>query len=104
LDDLLEREVVPLPDYMKIDVEGAEFAVLSRARRLLTLGRPIIFLSTHGAEVHARCVSLLESLGYRCRPLDPQRALASCDELVAEKASAPPQAVQELQEAKGVRT
>ncbi len=90
LDDLLEREVVPLPDYMKIDVVGAEFAVLSGARRLLTLGRPILFLSTHGAEVHARCLSLLQSLGYLCRPLDPRQAIASCDELVAEKTLASP--------------
>jgi hypothetical protein len=37
-------------------------------------------------------LSLLESLGYRCRSLDPKKAVAACDELVAEKTSASPAA------------
>jgi FkbM family methyltransferase len=85
LDDLFLNGALPLPDYLKIDVEGAEFLVLSGAQHLLDLGRPTIFLSTHGAEVHAQCLSLLESLGYAFHPLYANRDIVSCDELVAAK-------------------
>lgn len=53
---------------MKIDVKGAEYAVLRGATRLLTENRPLIFLSTHGELVHAECCRLLVGLGYTLRP------------------------------------
>jgi FkbM family methyltransferase len=62
LDDLFFKGILPLPDYMKIDVEGAEFSVLKGAQHILTVGRPTIFLATHGSEVHSQCLSLLSTL------------------------------------------
>jgi FkbM family methyltransferase len=85
LDGLFAKGAIPLPDYVKIDVEGAELSVLAGARRILTLGHPTIFLATHGAAVHSSCVSLLGSLGYTCVPLDPARQNEACDELIAQK-------------------
>ena len=85
LDDLFFKGAVPLPDYIKIDVEGAEFSVLTGARQILTRGRPMIFLATHGTEAHLKCLSMLQSLGYTCHPLDDTRDIGSCDELVATK-------------------
>lgn len=83
LDDLFTHGLVPLPDCIKIDVEGAEAAVLRGARQILVLGRPTIFLATHGREVHAECIDLLQSLGYRCTPLDRNVPADQCDELIA---------------------
>jgi hypothetical protein len=54
---------------MKIDVEGAEVGVLRGAARLIQRARPTIFLSTHGAEVHAECCRLLNSWGYTLAPI-----------------------------------
>jgi FkbM family methyltransferase len=88
LDDLLLRGAIPLPDFVKIDVEGAKWSVLEGARRLLTLGRPTIFLATHGSGVRARCLDLLQSLGYGCRPLTGTPGGGPCDEVVASKAEA----------------
>jgi FkbM family methyltransferase len=85
LDDLIFKGILPLPDYMKIDVEGAELSVLKGAQHLLTAGRPTIFLATHGSEVHSQCLSLLRSLGYDCQPVDASKDITSCDELVAAK-------------------
>lgn len=85
LDELFFKGVFPLPDYLKIDVEGAELSVLNGARHLLGKSCPMIFLATHGSEVHSRCLSLLRSVGYVCRPVDPAMDIASCDELLASK-------------------
>jgi FkbM family methyltransferase len=85
LDELFFQGVLPFPDFIKIDVEGGEFSVLKGAQHILGKDCLTIFLATHGCEVHSRCLSLLESLGYVCRPLDPAMDVASCNELVASK-------------------
>ena len=64
LDEMSARYGFRAPDMMKIDVEGAELAVLQGASRLLAASHPAIFLATHGAEVHGECCRLLRGLGY----------------------------------------
>ena len=66
----------PLPRLMKIDVEGAEAAVLAGARESLAAALPLIFLATHGPEVHDRCCAFLTSLGYSLDFLAPDEILA----------------------------
>jgi FkbM family methyltransferase len=83
LDDLIFHDGLPAPTAMKIDVEGAEGAVLRGARRLLTEHRPLIFLSTHGPRAHAECCHLLRGFGYRLRPID-SGSVEDSSELVAE--------------------
>jgi len=70
LDDLTDRGEIPEPQMMKIDVEGAEIEVLKGATRLIQRARPTLFLSTHGADVHAACLTLLGGWGYRCTAMD----------------------------------
>ena len=57
------------PNAIKIDVEGAEMSVLHGARETLVRHRPILFLSTHGAEVHAASLAFLRGLGYGVSPI-----------------------------------
>lgn len=67
----------PMPDVMKIDVEGAELAVLRGAEGVLRDARPAILLSTHGADVHRACLDLLRQHGYTARAIlggDVERA------------------------------
>lgn len=58
-----------VPDVLKIDVEGAEEMVLRGADRLLAERGPVIFLSTHGPDVHRECCRLLAAKGYRLEPI-----------------------------------
>jgi FkbM family methyltransferase len=74
------------PDLIKLDVEGAEVAVLEGARRTLSRYRPTILLATHGREQERRCAEILTGLGYEFSYLDGSRATGenlTSDELVA---------------------
>ena len=66
----------PLPDVMKIDVEGAEYEVLIGARTVISKAKPVIFLATHGEEIHARCCDLLRDFGYHLQLLAPDEVVA----------------------------
>jgi FkbM family methyltransferase len=70
LDDLVESGELPEPQFMKVDVEGAEVRVFTGARRLLERCHPTIFLDTHGSDVHAECCQLLTELGYHLETID----------------------------------
>lgn len=78
LDGLAERGDIPLPDFIKMDIEGGEGAALRGARRVLSTQRPIVFVATHGETVRAECIALLESLAYDTAEIGRAR-----DELVA---------------------
>jgi FkbM family methyltransferase len=70
LDELVSRGRLPPPWVMKIDVEGAETAVLSGAREILQRHKPILLLATHGADVHRKCCDMLREMRYTLRPMD----------------------------------
>lgn len=82
LDEMMKRGELLPPDYMKIDVEGAEANVLLGAKSVLTAHRPTIFLATHGKELHSTCCELLRSLGYSVEPISGP-ALGQTDEVLA---------------------
>ncbi len=52
------------PNFLKIDVEGAESEVLAGASALLRESHPVILLSTHGWQQHERCSEMLKGHGY----------------------------------------
>ena len=71
---LAERDLAP--EVVKIDVEGAEIAVLEGARESLEKHKPLIFLSVHPkliAQLGRRLedlTGLIDALGYDCLDLD----------------------------------
>jgi hypothetical protein len=71
---------------VKIDVEGSGIRVLRGAVHLLRERKPAVLLATHGSDLHARCCSLLHSLGYELRGLG-DAPVQDTDELIAEPAS-----------------
>lgn len=86
LDGFLKQCAAPIPDLMKIDVEGAESLVLEGARNTLSEGRTVIFLSLHGIEQKQACAAFLEAIGYRLTYLDGREATdrpLRADEIVA---------------------
>lgn len=54
LDTLVEREQLPLPFFIKMDVEGFELLVLQGARSVIERARPLLFVELHGAS-HEDC-------------------------------------------------
>lgn len=70
LDDLWSSGKIGIPHVMKIDVEGAEHAVLEGARGILMQRSTRIVLSLHGDEQQRRCRELLQELGYSLYCLD----------------------------------
>ncbi len=71
---MVEREKLPRPTFIKIDVEGAEgdtveglMPILPRTARL--------FIAMHTREADVQCVKLLSDAGWECLP---SQALARC--------------------------
>jgi FkbM family methyltransferase len=83
LDTLVRAQKIPPPDYLKMDIEGAEFQALSGARQCFQQYKPVLFLATHGKEIHGYCCELLNSWGYkmefvRKQSEDRAELLATC--------------------------
>lgn len=70
IDELMNRGKLSAPDYLKIDIEGAEFKAFLGAEVTIREFHPIIFLATHGKDVHQDCCDFLRSFGYALQPLD----------------------------------
>ena len=63
LDSVVGETALPVPDVIKIDVEGGEVDVLSGAARILHEYRPILLIELHGT--NAGVAEALEDFGYR---------------------------------------
>jgi len=72
LDTLVFEQGLPLPDVIKIDVEGAEADVLKGAARTLAQRRARIFLEAHSPALARECSDLLSHLGFSVRQLEPE--------------------------------
>jgi methyltransferase FkbM-like protein len=81
----LDSSGLPLPDLIKMDVEGAEAAVLRGAQRTLREARPVLFVALHRDEQRKTCAIILRDAGYSIHDLDGQRlgGTPSVDEIYA---------------------
>ena len=74
IDSLVEQQRVPLPQLIKVDVEGADLAVFRGAQETMRQAKPIIVAELHTAANAVECTSLLKDLGYQVRLLEDARA------------------------------
>ena len=82
IDELVSEGRIPLPDVMKIDVEGAEAEVLRGAMQTLQACHPLLYLDTHQREAHYQTLEILTRLDYTITCLDG-KALPESKELIA---------------------
>ena len=60
LDELI-KSGIPEPDFMKIDVEGAEEFVLKGGIEMLERKRPVLMIEVHSPEIGKRCLAVLNN-------------------------------------------
>ena len=65
LDSLLQDNSIKLPDFVKIDVEGAELRVLQGAENLLRISRPKLLIEFHNKKIFKEVIEFLKNRGYR---------------------------------------
>lgn len=70
VDELVEQDGYPPPDFIKLDIEGAEVEALSGALRTIKKYRPKMLIATHDDEKHEFVINLLESLDYQYEVLE----------------------------------
>jgi FkbM family methyltransferase len=70
LDKLIDNSQLPLPDIIKMDIEGEELSALRGAEKLIEKKHPVIFLATHGDVIHQQCCDLLTDYGYVLSAID----------------------------------
>ena len=68
LDAIAESSFIP--DFMKIDIEGAEVDALRGARGILAARRPSLIIETHAEKLEEECMEILLANGYRPRIVD----------------------------------
>jgi FkbM family methyltransferase len=70
LDDLVEQGAMPVPDYIKVDVDGFEPRVMAGARRTIDNSkvRSLLIETNQNLPDHMQMVREIESLGFRYDP------------------------------------
>lgn len=89
IDALLASGEVPVPSILKIDVEGAEHAVLEGGRIFLRTNRPLLLLEIHHILQMMDVQRLLTGLGYKLQVLDPEHVAPGRCFVIAEPLSEP---------------
>lgn len=76
LDDMHDQGRLPDPNFIKMDVEGAEGDALRGATKMLARCHPTILLSVHGPQAKQDCETYLHSLGYEFSYIKPSTMIA----------------------------
>jgi FkbM family methyltransferase len=77
LDDFVFEKGYCPPDFIKVDVEGAESKVLSGARRVLETFRPVLLIDLHSPEQDVAVGTTLAQLGYKARRTTEQNTIVN---------------------------
>ena len=69
LDELVASGELPIPRFIKVDVEGHAHKALAGAVKTLTAARPILIVAFHSAEEVNGVRAILDPLGYESSPI-----------------------------------
>ncbi len=65
-----------VPDFIKMDIEGAEVDALTGAEHVLANRKPHLIIETHGAALEQQCIAILKRHGYAPTVVHPRTWLA----------------------------
>jgi len=71
LDSLIASGETDIPQFIKIDVEGAEYDVLQGAVQLIDQHQPVFVIELHSFELAHSCTDFLTSKGYKSHIIQP---------------------------------
>lgn len=72
IDLLIEQNRLPIPHFIKIDVEGAELNVLKGASNFLKNNKPLLIIEIHTIPMMFHVQSFLQKNGYQINMLDEE--------------------------------
>lgn len=72
VDRMIADGTLPLPTFVKIDVEGGEIEVLKGLEKVIAQARPKMVIATHGPECHSFVLEYLEKHRYTHTILNPE--------------------------------
>jgi FkbM family methyltransferase len=72
LDSLVESGRIAPPNFVKMDIEGAELLALRGSSLVFRRFHPVLFLATHGASVETECRGLLRAWCYEVEEIGPR--------------------------------
>lgn len=70
LDSLCSKGKIHQPDFIKMDIEGAEYKALVGAKNILKQKHPRLLLSTHSKELNNLCFEYLKKYNYDLYPIN----------------------------------
>jgi FkbM family methyltransferase len=79
IDELVEARVIPPPQFVKIDVEGAEAYVITGMRRTIAKASPVIFVECSDAGRQTSW-DILSALHYRCQSAMTRKWITTFEE------------------------
>jgi hypothetical protein len=79
IDELVDADLIPPPQFVKIDVEGAEACVLTGMRRTMAKVRPVIFVECSDLGRHTAW-EILSGLHYRCQSAITRKGITAFEE------------------------
>lgn len=65
-----------IPDFIKLDIEGAEASALRAAHQIISQRKPNMIVEVHGLDIERQCLSILKEYGYQPKIVDRQRVVS----------------------------
>ncbi len=81
LDDLISRHDLRAPDFIKMDIEGAEVEAIVGMQHTLVRHRPTILMELHGQAAASGTLNAVDWPGYRFQEVTSGRMFSSAAEL-----------------------
>lgn len=83
LDELIEQFDLPIPDLVKIDVEGAEEYAVRGMKDTLSSHQPVLLIEIHGAQAARMTIPLLAENGYSYKVISTGAEFQDAESLLA---------------------